>query len=48
MQVSLGGGLRYDSLIGPVRVDVARRSGDDAVFARYPRWAVHFGLSEAF
>ncbi len=48
MQVSLGGGLRYDSLIGPVRIDLARRMGDDPAFALYPRWAVHFGLSEAF
>jgi translocation and assembly module TamA len=48
LQWSVGGGLRYATSIGPVRVDVARRLGSDERFDFYPRWAVHFGLSEAF
>ena len=48
VQVSVGGGLRYATSIGPIRVDLARRLGQDERFDFYPRWAVHFGLSEAF
>jgi translocation and assembly module TamA len=48
VQWSVGAGLRYATSIGPVRVDVARRLGEDERFDFYPRWAVHFGLSEAF
>lgn len=48
VQVSVGGGLRYDSLIGPVRIDVARRLGNTPAFEFYSKWGIHFGLSEAF
>ena len=47
-QWSVGGGLRYATAIGPVRVDAGVRLGDDPAFAIQPRWALHFGLSEAF
>ncbi|MEM6930984.1 MAG: BamA/TamA family outer membrane protein, partial [Myxococcota bacterium] len=46
---SLGGGLRVLTPVGPIRVDVARRMGDPAEFARQePRWWIHVGLGEAF
>lgn len=45
---SVGGGLRYRSSLGPIRVDVAVRLGDPPEFPVEPRWTVHFGLTEAF
>lgn len=48
LQWSVGGGLRYRTPIGPVRFDVGVRLGDAEYFAREPRVAYHFGLSEAF
>lgn len=49
LQWSLGGGLRYATVIGPIRADVGARLGPHAPeLPRYPRWTVHFGLSEAF
>ncbi len=84
IQYSVGGGLRYNTAIGPIRLDVAWRLGDSPYFAGehtvtttpllgpgyanpngvssleypvgqtyhyspdFPRWALHFGLSEAF
>lgn len=75
VQYSVGGGLRYNTAIGPIRLDAAWRLGDPDAFdgrmeptqdigpgaaaalAPLPdhqvippegRWALHFGLSEAF
>ena len=61
IQYSVGGGLRYLTSIGPIRLDVAWRLGDPSYFgsgvdastglpvgSAEPRWAMHFGLSEAF
>ena len=75
IQYSVGGGLRYNTAIGPIRLDAAWRLGDSDAFdglmeptsdfglgaaaAQAPlpdhevipaegRWALHFGLSEAF
>lgn len=47
-QLSLGGGLRYRTPVGPLRLDVARRGGDLPMFAHEPRWAFYFSLAEAF
>ena len=49
LQWSTGGGLRYATVIGPVRADFGWRLGpQDPAFPDSPRWAIHFGLSEAF
>lgn len=45
---SLGVGLRYKTVIGPIRFDVARRMNDDPMFAQEPRYGFHFALSEAY
>lgn len=47
LQWSVGGGLRYATAIGPVRADFGWRLGDGFP-GQTPRWALHFGLSEAF
>jgi outer membrane protein assembly factor BamA len=46
LQWTVGGGLRYATAIGPIRADLGVRLGDE--FPDQPRWALHFGLSEAF
>ena len=43
-----GGGLRYASPIGPVRLDVGIRLDDNPLYSREPRGNIHFSLSEAF
>jgi outer membrane protein assembly factor BamA len=48
LQSSVGTGLRYKSPIGPVRLDVAWRLGDPAMFSQERRFGVHFALAEAF
>jgi outer membrane protein assembly factor BamA len=49
LQWSVGGGIRYATVIGPIRGDVGVRLGPDTPdLPRLPRWALHFGLSEAF
>ena len=61
IQYSVGGGIRYLTSIGPIRLDVGWRLGDPSYFgsgvdpetgqplgSAEPRWAMHFGLSEAF
>jgi len=46
---TLGGGVRYKSPVGPVRLDFGYRLNDDARFDDYTRnWNIHFSLSEAF
>jgi translocation and assembly module TamA len=48
--VSVGGGLRYDTAIGPLRADVGVRLGPHDAFddVGYPRVTAHLGLTEAF
>ncbi len=47
--LSVGGGVRFLTPIGPIRVDVAARTDDPPEFrAQEPRWWVHVGLGEAF
>lgn len=49
LQWSVGGGLRYATVIGPIRGDIGVRLGPDAPdLPQFPRWTLHFGLSEAF
>lgn len=45
---SVGGGLRYLSPIGAVRLDLAWRLDDEPMFAKEPGFGAHFSLSEAF
>jgi outer membrane protein assembly factor BamA len=46
---SVGPGFRLHTALGVFRLDVGVRLNDDPVrFAAEPRWAVHFGLGEAF
>ena len=46
--VSVGGGIRYKSPVGPIRVDLARRLDSFPMFSNEPRVALHIGLSEAW
>lgn len=46
--VSVGGGVRYKSPVGPIRVDLARRLDSFPMFSQEPRIALHIGLSEAW
>lgn len=48
LMTSSGGGLRYDSPIGMFRLDVGVRLNDDPRFPEPRRWALHFGIGEAF
>ncbi|MCB9524698.1 MAG: BamA/TamA family outer membrane protein [Myxococcales bacterium] len=43
-----GPGLRYDSPVGLVRLDVGFRLNDPGVYDGVPGWGVHFGFGEAF
>lgn len=45
---SSGGGLRYDSPIGMLRVDCGVRLNETELSEGEPRWALHIGLGEAF
>ncbi len=46
---SAGGGIRYKSPFGPVRLDLGIRLYDDPDFeGEERRWNIHFSLSEAF
>ncbi len=45
---SVGGGLRYLSPIGAVRLDLAWRLDDEPMFSKEPGFGAHFSLSEAF
>lgn len=48
LMYSTGGGLRYDSQVGMLRLDVGVRLNDDPRFPEPRRWALHLGLGEAF
>ncbi|MDP2315260.1 MAG: BamA/TamA family outer membrane protein [Pseudomonadota bacterium] len=48
IQWSVGGGIRYGTPVGPIRLDVGVRLGDDPLFAEEPRIAWHLSLAEAF
>ncbi len=48
ISTSVGGGLRYRSPIGPLRLDFARRNDHFAMFSQEPRWMLHLGLAEAW
>jgi len=45
---SAGPGLRYESPIGTFRLDFGVRLNNPAQYASQPRYALHFGLGEAF
>ncbi len=42
-----GMGLRYETIVGPLRVDVARRMDED-VNPNLPRWVFHISIGNAF
>ena len=48
LQPSAGAGVRYLLDFAAVRVDIARRLGDEPMFKQLPYWNFHFSLSEAF
>ncbi|MSQ03312.1 MAG: hypothetical protein EXR71_15705 [Myxococcales bacterium] len=48
LQWSVGGGLRYRSPIGPIRLDAAWVPSPDPTFANEPGWSLHLGIGEAF
>lgn len=48
LNYSAGGGLRYDSPFGKVRLDVGVRLNDTPLSLGEDRWAFHFGLGEVF
>ncbi len=58
MQFGLGGGFRYNSPIGPIRIDLARKlnptdedlniyNGED-FGGRFDHWSIHFSIGHAF
>lgn len=47
IQWTVGGGARYHSIAGPLRLDLGVRLGEDP-FGANPRLTLHFGLGEAF
>ncbi len=48
IQPSVGGGFRYISPIGPLRLDMACRVKDDPLFRLEDRCRVHFAFSESY
>lgn len=48
LQPSVGGGLRYASPVGPIRLDVGFRLRRDGPWQHEPAWNLHFALAEAF
>jgi outer membrane protein insertion porin family len=42
-----GVGVRYDTIVGPIRLDVARRLASD-VNPNLPRWVLHISIGNAF
>ncbi|HNC99109.1 MAG TPA: BamA/TamA family outer membrane protein, partial [Myxococcota bacterium] len=47
IQWTVGGGARYRSVAGPLRLDLGVRLGEDP-YGDNPRVTLHFGLGEAF
>jgi translocation and assembly module TamA len=45
---AIGGGLRYDTLVGPIRFDLGYRVTRTDELEYAGRWAFHFSLGEAF
>jgi outer membrane translocation and assembly module TamA len=43
-----GGGFRYYSPVGALRLDVGGQLNDDPRFPEPRPWALHFGIGEAF
>lgn len=59
VQYGVGGGLRYNSPIGPIRVDIAYKvnptdadlniyQGDESMSSAWNRWGLHFSIGQAF
>lgn len=59
IQFGVGGGLRYNSPIGPIRVDIAYKvnptdadlniyQGDKSRSSPWNRWGLHFSIGQAF
>jgi outer membrane protein insertion porin family len=59
IQYGVGGGLRYESPIGPIRLDLAYKinptdadlniyQGDKTMSSAWDRWAFHFSIGQAF
>jgi len=48
LQPSAGAGMRYLLDFAAIRLDVARRLGDEPMFSALPLWNFHFSLAEAF
>ena len=59
IQYGVGGGLRYNSPIGPIRVDIAYKinptdadlniyQGDKSMSSGWNRWGLHFSIGQAF
>lgn len=46
IKVTPGVGIRYETIVGPLRVDVARRTDDQEDFL--PRWVFHVSIGNAF
>ncbi len=59
IQFGVGGGVRYESPIGPIRVDLGYKvnptdedlniyQGDDSMSSAWNRWHFHFSIGQAF
>ena len=48
LQPTVGGGLRYRTPVGPLRLDVGYRVFDPPEYRQLSRFGIHFSLSEAF
>jgi outer membrane protein insertion porin family len=58
LQFGLGGGFRYQSPVGPIRIDIARKLNptdeDLNIFqgvnygSAWDRWGIHFSIGQAF
>ena len=45
---SVGGGLRYDTPVGKIRLDVGFRVNETPLSQGEPIWGLHLGLGESF
>jgi outer membrane protein insertion porin family len=48
LNYSAGGGLRYDTPFGKIRLDVGARLNETPLSRGEDSWAFHLGLGEAF